>query len=193
MKMLRWLFVIVAFVVVCNANPARAQDEGWTRRLLHLDRIEKWREQRKARAAYAARREAIRRAADSAPGAVPVAAAHPATRVYSYIQREPDARRRGECLVPRSVVGLEKYSLEEAKNNAIAMWMEAEKLHNGVKYMNPENAVVLSNGGKGPDCYISSTGNRASERLAEGAGKVLHQCEFRARPCSGIITEEARR
>lgn len=190
---LRWLVVAVALFAVWSPTPASAQDESWTRRLFHLDRVEKWREDRKARAAAAARREAIRRAAEHAPPPTVVAGKHPATRVYSYVHREPDARHRAECLTPRSVVGLEKYSLEEARNNAIAMWMEAEKLHNGVKYMNPENAVVLSNGGKGPDCYISSTGNRASERLAEGAGKVLHQCEFRARPCSGAITEEARR
>lgn len=181
--MLRLLLVIFSLLLIFESKPVRAQDDGWTRRLLYLDRVEKWREERRHRAAAAARREAIRRAEYGG---------HPATRVYSFIQREPDGRHRPECLVPRSVVGLEKYNLDEAKNNAIALWMEAEKLHNGVKFMNPENAIVLSNGGKGPDCYVSSTGNRASEKIAEGAGRVLHQCEFRARPCAGIA-EEARR
>lgn len=181
--MLRVLLVVFSLVLICETKPVQAQDDGWTRRLFHLDRVEKWREQRRARAAVAARREAIRQAEYRA---------HPGTRVYSFVQREHDARHRPECLTPRSVVGLEKYNLDEAKNNAISLWMEAEKLHNGVKYMNPENALVLSNGGKGPDCYVSSTGNRASEKIAEGTGRQLHQCEFRARPCAGIA-EEARR
>ena len=62
---LRWLVVAVALFAVWSPTPASAQDESWTRRLFHLDRVEKWREDRKARAAAAARREAIRRAAQT--------------------------------------------------------------------------------------------------------------------------------
>lgn len=196
----RALLLAMALVVMCETTPAQAQDEGWARRIFHMDRVEKWREQRRQRAALAARQEAIRREAARRNDYVQVQppqrqAQHPGpTRVYGYVQREQDARRRGDCLAPRAVVGLERYNLQEARDNAISLWMEAEKLHNGVKYMNPENAIVLSADGKGPDCYLSSTGNRASEKLAEQANKVLHQCEFRARPCSGNIgADQARR
>lgn len=112
-------------------------------------------------------------------------------RVYGYERRWDDRQgRHGECLAPRSVVGLEKYSLDEAKENATALWMEAVKLHHGAKYMNPANALVFSDNGRGPDCYLAATGNRASEQLAEKASKVLHQCEFRARPCEGQVDED---
>lgn len=113
-------------------------------------------------------------------------------REYALTYTTPQTR--GECLAPRSVVGIEKYNIEEAKDSAISLWMEAEKMHHGVRFMGSDNAIVLSDGGRGPECYVSSTGNRASEKIAEGvAGKVLHQCVFTARPCPGGISGGRRR
>ena len=96
--------------------------------------------------------------------------------------REVQQVRHGCLGVTLSVVGLEAYSLETARSSAIANWMEAVKLHHGVKYMNPEHAVS-----EGPACFLSTTGNRSSEKAGEflHGGKSLHQCEFRARPCIG--------
>lgn len=104
---------------------------------------------------------------------------HP--REYAITYTHPS--RQGHCYPVRAVVGLEKYNVDEAKQNAVELWMEQVRLHHGVKWMDPENAIILSGGGKGPDCYLSSTGTRASERLAENIGKRLSQCEFVARPC----------
>lgn len=119
-------------------------------------------------------------------------------QAYHYYGREyaltyTTPQSRGECLAPRSVVGIEKYNLDEAKDSAIGLWMEAEKMHHGVKFMSPDNAIVLSDGGRGPECYVSSTGNRMSEKVAEKAGQVLHQCNFVARPCAGGISAGRRR
>ena len=185
------LVLVLALIAVFDAPPASAQDDlGWVRRTLRIERYRDWREERRQRQIMAARRgreielrEYARRDDRRRDG----------TRVYGFIQRDSDPRGRGECLAPRAVVGLEKYNVEEAKENAISLWMEAEKLHNGVKYMNPNNAIVISSDGRGPDCFLSSTGNRASEKLAESANKVLHQCEFRARPCSGAAEEDERK
>lgn len=104
-----------------------------------------------------------------------------------------NSRGRGECLPMRAVVGVERGDLENAKANAISMWMEQVKLHEGLKYMNPDNAIVLSDGGRGPDCYASSTGLRWSEQVAEKVGRSLHQCEFRARPCAGPDESDSKR
>lgn len=112
-------------------------------------------------------------------------------REYALTYTTPQTR--GECLPSRAVVGVEKYSLDEAKENAIAMWMENVKLHEGVRFMSPDNAVVLSDGGRGPECYVSSTGLRLSEKAAGAAGQVLHQCTFVARPCPGGISGGRRR
>lgn len=103
------------------------------------------------------------------------------TLTYSHQQRIAG------CQPVRAAVGLEKYNLEEAKDNAVAMWMEAVGLHIGKKFMNPDNAVVLSDRGRGPECYLSATGNRLSEKAAEQAGRQLHQCEFVAHPCPGPV------
>lgn len=97
--------------------------------------------------------------------------------------------RRHECLQVRAVVGLEKYNVEEARQNAVDMWMEVVKLHHGVRFMNPDNAIVMSDGGRGPDCYVSATGTRASEKAAEVVGRRLSQCEYVARPCAGVMDE----
>lgn len=109
-----------------------------------------------------------------------------APRVYHarpYDLGHTNPYRQGNCYPVRATVGIEKYNVEEARSSAVELWMEAEKLHHGVKYMSPEHAIVFSDGGKGPDCYPSSTGTRASERAAETIGKRLWQCEFIARPC----------
>lgn len=118
---------------------------------------------------------------------------------YKYVRVEPTYGRsysltythphRHECLHVRAVVGLEKYNIEEARQNAIDMWSEQVKLHHGVKFMNPDNAIVMSDGGRGPDCYVSATGTRASEKAAEAIGRKLSQCELIARPCAGPIDE----
>lgn len=113
-----------------------------------------------------------------------------APRSYSLTYTHP---HRHECLQVRAVVGLEKYNLEEAKQNAIDMWAEQTKLHHGVKFINADNAIILSDGGRGPDCYVSATGTRASEKAAEVVGRKLVQCEFIARPCAGSIDDGRRR
>lgn len=125
---------------------------------------------------------------------IPVRQRHYAAPVYGYVQQAPyDTRRRPECLVQRAAVGLEKLNLDEARQSAIGLWMEAVQLHEGKRWMNPDNAIVLSNGGRGPDCYLSATGNRFSEKAAEAtSGRVLHQCEFIARPCAGTDDERRR-
>lgn len=205
--MIRFALVVLALIAASGAQPASAQeDQSWVKRTLRIERLRQWREERRERQLMAAReaerrelarrederrelsREEIERrefARRDAERRREASLRRDGTRVYGYIRREADVRGRSECLAARSVVGLERYSLEEAKENAISLWMEAEKLHNGVKYMNPNNAIVISADGKGPECYLSSTGNRTSEQLAEKANKVLHQCEFRARPCRG--------
>ena len=110
-------------------------------------------------------------------------------QVYGWVQRIPDSRHRPDCIPqPRSVVGLEKYNVDEARANARHMWMEAEKLHNGVKYMNPDNALVIED-----DCYVSSTGNRGSEKAAESVGRARQQCVFTARACVGPADDERKR
>ena len=207
--MKRCVLVLFTAIAAFDMEPAAAQEQqGWFRRTLSLERFRNWREVRRERQLAEARRARERRKFTAGAGersdgprseverskaAREEAAARPATRVYGFMRGEPNHRRRGECLAPRSVVGLERYSLEEAKENAISLWMEAEKLHNGVKYMDPDYAIVLSADGKSPDCYISSTGNRASEQLAAKVNKVLHQCEFRARPCSAAADVDRQR
>ena len=192
--MIRFALVVLALIAASGAQPASAQeDQSWVKRTLRIERLRQWREERRERQLMAAReaerrelarrederrelsREEIERrefARRDAERRREASLRRDGTRVYGYIRREADVRGRSECLAARSVVGLERYSLEEAKENAISLWMEAEKLHNGVKYMNPNNAIVISADGKGPECYLSSTGNRTSEQLAEKANKV---------------------
>lgn len=113
---------------------------------------------------------------------------HP--REYAITYTHPS--RQGHCYPVRAVVGIEKYNIEEARQNAVDLWMESVKLHHGVRFMDPENAIILSGGGKGPDCYLSSTGTRASEKVGEVFGRRLHQCEFQARPCEPTKTPARR-
>lgn len=112
----------------------------------------------------------------------------PGPRVMGWTGYGPGGPRRDVvCMPPRSVVGVEKYNVEEARSSAVSLWMEAEKLHHGVKFMNPKNAIVVQD-----DCYLSSTGNRGSEKIAEGVGKTLQQCVFTAIACEGAEQEERR-
>ncbi len=77
-----------------------------------------------------------------------------------------------------SATGEERYGLERAKEAAAAQWMERVRFLYGVRYMDPRNARHASY-----ECGRSSTGNRASEKTADLAGRFLEQCELKAEPC----------
>lgn len=95
-------------------------------------------------------------------------------KVYSYEQRDPGPR----CNTYVSATGEERYGAERAKEAATAAWMERVRYLYGVRYMDTRNARHLEF-----SCGRSSTGNRASEKTAEVAGRFLEQCELRAQPC----------
>jgi hypothetical protein len=102
------------------------------------------------------------------------------SRVYSYERRERREERDYTpiCRTMVTAVGEEKYGADRAKEAAAATWMEAVRHNHGTKYMDPKNARHLSY-----ECGRSSTGNRASEKAADTAGRFLEQCELRATPC----------
>lgn len=93
---------------------------------------------------------------------------------YRDIPRERDDR----CRPAVTAVGEEKYERPRAQEASLASWMEAVRRNHGGKYMDPKNARHLSY-----ECNRSSTGNRASEKTADLAGRYLEQCEVRAQPC----------
>lgn len=162
--MIRILLACIALLITAEA--AAQEDSRWVRKLLRYERRCEW-------------FDCYWRPVYSRP--IYRAYGYPPGRDYTLTYTSP--YRQGNCYPVRSVVGVEKYNLEEAKQNAIDLWMEQAKMHHGVRFMDPENAIILSDGGKGPDCYLSSTGTRASEKAAEIVGRRLTQCEFIARPC----------
>lgn len=166
---MRWM--LAALVAVIATGAFAQEDSRWVKRIIGYRHVCDW--------------EGCRRHPVYQNVYVPYA-----PRSYSLTYAHP---HRHECLQVRAVVGLEKYNVEEARQNAIDMWMEAIKLHHGVRWMNPDNAIIMSDGGRGPDCYISATGTRASEKAAEVVGRRLHQCEYVARPCAGPVDDGRRR
>ena len=77
-----------------------------------------------------------------------------------------------------TAIGEEKYGTDRAKEAAAATWMERVRFLYGVRFMDTRNAKHSSY-----ECSRSSTGNRASEKTADLAGRFLEQCELRAEPC----------
>ena len=103
-----------------------------------------------------------------------------APRVYGYYHEE----RSPQCRDLVVTVGEERYGRDRAKEAAEAMWMEAVRARYGTKWMDLRN----SRGGTW-ECGRSSTGNRASEKAQELAGKFLEQCELKARPCRAELEQ----
>ena len=172
---------ILATTLLCMlvlATPIAAQEGGarWAWQEIHRRQYQDYLRQQRLRA-YQAQQQRQQ---------YPVYAYGP--RAYTLEQR-----RQARCEAVQSAVGVEKYNLDEARESARQLWMERVKLDHGVKYMNPDNAIILSGQGDGPDCYLSATGTRKSEKAAEAvAGAVLHQCEFIAAPCIGGVDVRGR-
>lgn len=96
-----------------------------------------------------------------------------------YDDRDRYDRREPRC-VGRTIsrVGEEKYGRERAKEAADTAWREEVRNRFGVRVMDLKNARGLTY-----ECNQSATGNRASEKTAEGVGRVLEQCILDAEPC----------
>ena len=87
--------------------------------------------------------------------------------------------RGHDCVDPIRSVGIEKYGRERAKESADGQWAETVRARIGGRYMDLKNARRVTY-----ECWQSSTGNRTSEKLTEGASRqVLEQCEVTAYPC----------
>lgn len=105
-----------------------------------------------------------------------------APRVYGYHQALPrvdSAANAPRCYTGRlSVVGIEAFDKDKAKEQAVSAWAEAVRARIGGKFMDIRNADAVVY-----ECWASATGNRASEKVADLGGKELHQCEITAQPC----------
>lgn len=75
-------------------------------------------------------------------------------------------------------IGLERYDLDDAKEEADVAWRTHVAHHFGQKYVDLNHARHLSY-----TCNQSSTGGRKSEGAAAAVRKFLHQCEIEAIPC----------
>lgn len=100
-----------------------------------------------------------------------------APQVYGYVQRDTDKAPR--CYNAKiSAIGVEAYDKGKAKERAESAWAEIVRARVAGRYMDIGNAEAVVF-----ECWRSSTGNRASEKLADEAGKELHQCSLEAVPC----------
>ena len=108
-------------------------------------------------------------------------------RVYGYGYERRWEDRGAKCDDPVRAVGVEKYGNGNAKGSADAQWAETVRARIGGMYMDLKNARDVTY-----ECWQSSTGNRKSEKVAEGltgGAGVLEQCEIRAVPCRAPKTQ----